>query len=418
MPSPPAFAGSRPHAVVIGAGITGGLVACRLQAAGWQVTVLEGAHVGAGSSSRTAAGIRQQFSTPETVVGMRYSVDFYRRFPELVGGTEVPIVQNGYLFLHAHQEAWQAACARVEMQRAFGLTEVNALESQDLVARFPWIEPLAVLGGTFCPTDGFLHPQTVYNEAIAAAQRLGATVQVGTPVIGADHAGDRVTALVTPNGRVEADLVIDCTNAFDAALQGRLGFTKLPISPLKRYLWFVQRDGSVFGGEEGERTFSAMPLVISPSGAYCRPENANSLLCGWAHDTPAEPGFSYDDQDRIEPAFFHKSGTDTLGFQTWATLAEAIPGIGEFAGISATTCGYYGTTPDHNPFIDRDPALSNVIRAAGYSGHGAMFGPFSALLVEALARHGRPPSVSVLERDIPLGAFQIGREFHHEAMVL
>src|SRR4051812_22801948 len=99
--------------VVIGAGITGSLVAWRLVRAGWKVTVLEARHVGAGSSSRTAAGIRQQFSTPETVLGMRFSVDFYRRFRELVGGDVVPIVQNGYLFLHGSQDEWDAARRRV-----------------------------------------------------------------------------------------------------------------------------------------------------------------------------------------------------------------------------------------------------------------------------------------------------------------
>lgn len=417
-PAPLEAPGPRPKAVVIGAGITGGLVAWRLQRAGWDVTVLEAAYVGAGSSSRTAAGIRQQFSTPETVVGMRFSVDFYRRFPELVGGASVPIVQNGYLFLHALEESWSMAQARVKMQARCGLEEVVALDQRDLVARFPWVEKHAVLGGTFCPTDGFLHPETVYNEAIAAARALGAEVHVGAPVIATECVGDRVAAVQTTAGRYPADLVVDCTNAFDAALQGRLGFTPLPIAPLKRYLWFIQRDGAVFSGPEGEAAFSAMPLVIAPSGAYCRPENPHSLLCGWAHDTAPEPSFTHEDQDRVEPAFFHKTGPDTLGFEAWATLAEVVPGIGEFAGISATTCGYYATTPDHNPFLDRDPAFQNVIRAAGFSGHGAMFGPFSALVVEALATQGRPDRLTVLDRDVPLDAFRIGRAFGHEAMVI
>ncbi len=414
----PPTAGARPRALVIGAGITGALVAWRLQRAGWQVTILEAAYVGAGSSSRTAAGIRQQFSTPETVVGMRFSVDFYRRFCEEVGGTDVPIVQNGYLFLHADEEAWQGARARVAMQRHFGLAEVEDLDVSALVQRFSWVDRHAVLGGTFCPSDGFLHPETVYNEAIAAARRLGATLHVASPVTRTEHVGDRIVALHTPQGRFEADLVVDCTNAFDAALQGQLGFTPLPIAPLKRYLWFVQRDGSVFSGELGTRAFASMPLVIAPSGAYCRPENAESLLCGWAHEARPEPGFGYDDQDRVEPEFFHKTGTDTVGYQTWATLAEVIPGIGEFAGITATTCGYYATTPDHNPFLDRDPAIQNLIRAVGFSGHGAMFGPFSALVVEALAREGRPDHLAVLDRDIPLTAFRIGRAFGHESMVI
>lgn len=410
--------GSKGRVVVIGAGITGALVAWRLQRAGWQVTVLEAAYVGAGSSSRTAAGIRQQFSTAETVVGMRYSVDFYRRFTSVVGGTDTPIVQNGYLFLHALEESWAAARARVGMQQHFGLTEVEALDVADLARRFPWVDPHTVLGGTFCPTDGFLHPETVYNEAIAAARRLGADVHVGAPVVAAERAGDAWTAVRTPVGRFEADLFVDCTNAFDAALQQQVGLTELPITPLKRYLWFIQRDGSVFSGARGAADFAAMPLVIAPSGAYCRPENADSLLCGWAHDARPEPGFTLEDQDRIEPRFFHKEGTDTAGYETWAALAEVIPGIGEFAGITATTCGYYGTTPDHNPFLDRDPSAPNVIRAAGFSGHGAMFGPFSARVVEALAEHGRPDTLRVLDRDIPLSAFRIGRTLGHESMVI
>lgn len=404
--------------VVIGAGITGALVAWRLQRAGWQVTVLEAAYVGAGSSSRTAAGIRQQFSTAETVVGMRYAVDFYRRFTSVVGGTDTPIVQNGYLFLHALEEAWAGARARVALQHHVGLTEVEALDRDDLLRRFPWVDPHTVLGGTFCPTDGFLHPGTVYNEAIAAARRLGAEVHVGAPVEAAEAGTDGWRAVRTPVGRFEADLFVDCTNAFDAALQGRLGLTALPIAPLKRYLWFIQRDGSVFGGSQGQAAFGAMPLVITPAGAYCRPENTDSLLAGWAHDATPEPGFSFEDQDRVEPRFFHKEGTDTAGYEAWATLAETIPGIGEFAGITATTCGYYGTTPDHNPFLDRDPVAPNVIRAAGFSGHGAMFGPFSARVVEALAEHGRPDTLDVLDRNIPLGAFRIGRTLGHESMVI
>ncbi len=59
--------------VIIGAGITGALVAHHLLEAGVDVTVLEAREKGAGSSSRSAACIRQQFSTPATVRAMIYS---------------------------------------------------------------------------------------------------------------------------------------------------------------------------------------------------------------------------------------------------------------------------------------------------------------------------------------------------------
>lgn len=407
------------HVVIVGAGITGALTAWRLARAGWQVTVLEGRHVGAGSSSRTAAGIRQQFSTPETVVGMRYSVDFYRRFREEVGGDDVPIVQNGYLFLYDREEPWTAARQRVQMQQAVGLTEVEALAGDDLHRRFPWVAPEAVLGATWCPTDGFLHPQTVYNEAIAAAIRLGATVIQGAPVESATHVGGRLVSVTTPKGTVAGDVFVDATNAWSPRIGEVLGGEPLPVSPLKRYLWFIERAGSL-----SEEVLAGMPLTIAPSGAYCRPENRASLLAGWAHDARPELGFSYEDQDRIEEAYFHKSGPDSFGFAAWMSLAESIPALAEFSGITATTGGFYATTPDHNPFLDVDPRVANLVRLVGFSGHGAMFGPFTALVGQAMveaAAEGRKsvPSVDALDQTVPVDAFRIGREFHgHETQVI
>jgi glycine/D-amino acid oxidase-like deaminating enzyme len=394
--------------VVIGAGITGSLVGWRLARAGWRVTVLEAQHVGAGSSSRTAAGIRQQFSTPESVLGMRFSVDFYRRFAEEVGGDHAPIVQNGYLFLSATAEDWSLAQRRVAVQRAAGLAEVEALEVGALADRFPWVDRLAVLGGTYCPTDGFLRPETVYNEAVAALVRLGGTVVTHAPVTGAHpRAGGGLAAVETPQGVFAADLFVDATNAWSPRLGRVLGATDLPIVPRKRYLWMCERAGSLDAD-----TLTAMPLVIAPSGAYCRPENGSSLLMGWAHDAPDEPDFGYDDQDRIEARFWHRSGPDSMGYDTWLSLAEVIPALGEFAGLTATTCGYYGVTPDHNPFLGYDPAVPNLLRLAGFSGHGAMFGPFTALVAEALAEAGRDlDSVETLGRRCALRAFAIGRPF-------
>lgn len=393
-------------AVVIGAGITGTLVADTLVRQGWRVVVLEAEHVGAGSSSRTAAGIRQQFSTPETVLGMRYSVDFYRNFPTRVGGAEVPIVQNGYLFLLGTGEEVDAARVRLRVQHRCGLVEAELLEGAELSRRFPWVEPCAVLAATWCPTDGFLHPATVYNEAALAAQRHGAELLQRAAVVGVERSGSRIDAVLSTRGRHTADLVIDATNAWSPRLARILGATELPIVPLKRCLWFAERAGSLTQAD-----LLAMPLTIAPSGAYLRPENGDSMLMGWSRSVPPEPDFSYEDQDVIPPAFFHKSGTDSIAYETWAALAEVIPAVGEFAGITATTAGYYGTTPDHNPFLGYDPQVPNLVRLAGFSGHGAMFGPFTALVASELARAGHDvDTVHALGHDVPVGAFRIGRD--------
>ena len=399
-------------AVVIGAGISGTLTGHRLAQAGWRVTLLEARHVGAGSSSRTAAGIRQQFSTPETVLGMRYSVASYLNFPERVGGSQVPIVQGGYLFLLADELG--PARERVAMQRALGLDEVELLLPDELARRFPWVDPGAVTGATWCPSDGFLRPEIIYNEAADALKRLGGRV-VQNAQVEAARGGDRIQELLAGGVWYGADLFVDATNAWSPRLARLLGASELPIAPLKRYLWFLQRAGGMSATE-----LLSMPLVVAPSGAYCRPENGDSLLMGHAHDVPPEPDFSYEDQDRVDAAFSHRSGPESRAFETWMSLAERMPTLGDFAGIHATTSGFYGSTPDHNPFLGFDPQRPNLLRLVGFSGHGAMFGPFTAEVASRLAEAGRDlPEIEVLGRSASLAPFSLRRTFGaHEAMVI
>jgi glycine/D-amino acid oxidase-like deaminating enzyme len=82
----------------------------------------------------------------------------------------------------------------------------------------------------------------------------------------------------------------------------------------------------------------------------------------------------------------------------------------------ATTCGYYGMTPDAVPLIGPDATLANLLHAAGFSGHGVMHAPISALLVEAIlagdARDGQvrlPPPFE--HRTLDLAAFDPARDF-------
>ncbi len=107
-------------------------------------------------------------------------------------------------------------------------------------------------------------------------------------------------------------------------------------------------------------------------------------------------------------------------FSAWTAIAEAIPAIGRFAGVVATTSGFYATTPDHNPFLGYDPAVANLIRLVGFSGHGAMFGPFTAEVAATLADAGRDlPAIELPTGRVALGDFALTRTAGvPEAMVI
>jgi glycine/D-amino acid oxidase-like deaminating enzyme len=410
------------RAVIIGAGITGALTAHALLEAGVAVTVLEAREKGSGSSSRSAACIRQQFSTPATVRAMVHSVRFYEDFAQRFScapGDGRALVQNGYLFLYdkpdqtedpaAHAARWEGARASLAMQQENGLLDVVHLSPGEVSERFPHIDSERIVGATFCPSDGFLHPDIVYMEGFRRVEELGGVLRQNCPVMEGVFGNDgRLTAVRTDDGEeFAADLFINATNAWAPRLSLRLGGSALPINPLKRYLYFVHRGGSTTGA-----ALLDWPMTITPSRAYCRPENADQLLAGWAHATEPEPEFGWSDQDLIEPPFFHKSGLDNYGFQLWMQLAEALPAIGEFSGIEATTAGYYAVTPDHNPILGFDPKQPTLLHAAGFSGHGAMMGPFTASVITQMALAGTTlPLVDIDGAKVDISALLVGRSF-------
>ncbi len=436
------FSGER--VVIIGGGSTSALTAVRLAERGFRVTVLEKAQVGNGSSSRSAAGIRAQFSTEETVAGMQYSQWWYRNFHEHLQSPadvrEQPVIrQNGYLFLYESPDVipvwqlrrrnelahlWEHAQRAVAMQQGLGLP-VEVLTPEVVQERWPHLLAERLVGATWCPTDGFLLPQMIYTEGFRRAAELGVEIRQQTEVVGAILHGGRIRALVTNRGTVEADWFIHATNIWAGRLSPRIGGMKLPVSPLKRYLYFLKPAQPIMDATAWQQ----MPMTIygvgSYRGAHSRPEH-DLLMLAWAHETEPEMDFRNEDQDRIDAPFRHDNGIDNYGYALLQQVEEFAPELANAGGLFATTSGYYGTTPDANPLIGYDTQQENLIHAVGFSGHGLMHAPITALLVEALVtgevRDGLVRIPAPFEHtSINLKTFEPGRTFEsgeRETMVL
>ncbi len=392
--------------VIVGGGATGALTAVELAEAGFHVTLVEKARIGNGSSQRSAAAIRAQFGTPETALGMAYSerwyVDFHDHLHTCVDERSPVITQNGYLWLYedpqfaarwdhklteSRTKAWKRAQAGAQMQRLVGLP-VETLDADEVVARWPHLNGDSaggIIGATWCPTDGFLIPDQVYLHGVRWARELGATVREGTEVIGSEVVGGKIVGLIVRQGTerqvIGCDAVINCTNAWAPRFSRTVGGMDLPIEVLKRYLGFVPHTDAI-----DEATWKKLPFTIYGDGfVYSRPDGG-TLMIGCAHETPPANGFTDEDQDRVEPGFGHNDRSSGVPYV--AHLRERVggfaPGLVE-ANLTATTCGFYGSTPDHNPLIGWDKQLDGLMHCAGFSGHGLMHAPISALIVRALA---------------------------------
>jgi FAD-dependent oxidoreductase domain-containing protein 1 len=402
---------------VIGGGVTGALCAARLAQRGFDVVLLEKAAAGNGSSSRSMAGIRAQFGARESVVAMLFSKWWYVHFHELLctpDDRRQPVIkQNGYLFLYDDPDAaghWRQAQTTASMQRTLGV-DVELLTPVEVAQHWPHLETSRLIGATWCPSDGFLFPVVIYGEGIRRAQELGTRIMQWTEVTGARQRSGRMTSLETTRGPLEVDWVINCTNAWAPRTSRVLGGMALRVEPVKRFLYHLRVPQNLLV-DHWPMTIYGMGRTL---GAHTRPEGQHLIMAGMSH-TPAEPDFQDEDQDRVPAQFDHRHGVDNFGYRLLADIEPYAPSVIDEAEVFATTCGYYGMTPDAVPLIGYDSEISNLVHAAGFSGHGIMHAPVSALLVEALLSGDvvdqtvrlPPPFQS---QTLELSAFAPGRDF-------
>lgn len=389
--------------VIVGGGVTGTLSAWELARAGRTVTLIEARGLGSGSSSRSAAGIRAQFDVPSTVRGLVYAERFFERWTERFPQSQPCFKRNGYLFLKNYAADLDAVRDLVGLQRQAGLAEVELLDKAGIDARWPYLDTTGVAAATWCPQDGFLFPAIIYQDAAEAARSLGATIVQNDPVVGVERSGARAAAVRLASGRrIEGGLFVNATGFMANPTSKLFGGRELPIKVERRYLYFLAGLKADSDWGLGLADFPALPMIITPAGAYGRPENAQ-LMMGWLqHARPAAA--TLDNQDEIEPGF--GLGLGEYGPAVRKEVAQVLPAVEDMGKLAAATTGFYDTTPDHNPLFGFDGRVENLVHAVGLSGHGLMHAPFSALIVAELVRRGA--DVATLELPLGLGPVDLG----------
>jgi sarcosine oxidase subunit beta len=377
------MAASTAQVVIVGAGIMGASIAYHLAARGCtDILMLEQAETEVtGSTARSAAGIRHQFSSEVNVRMSLYGVAQLKNFTEQVGG-HAEFKQVGYLFLIDDPATWAEYQRSVAMQRRLGVRA--ELLTPDAAARFiPETRTDGLIGATYCPDDGYCDPYGVAMGYLRRARDLGARLLRATPAIGIERAGDRVAAVATPNGTISCDILVNAAGSW-AGEVGALAGLDVPVRPYRRCIYMTEPFGRIPG---------PIPLTIDVgTGFYLRKEQDNVLF---GESNPAEP-----------PS--HNTQVDWAWFDTVLEHGLARFPILERAGLAEKLCwaGSYEITPDHMPILGRHPELPNYVDASGFSGHGISHSPATGMLIAEEILDGRAHSIDIDELRITRFATQ------------
>jgi sarcosine oxidase subunit beta len=361
--------GERADIVVIGAGIMGCSVAYYLASRGaGRVLVLEREAIARGSTADAAGGIRLQFSTETNIVLSKLSFEVWEHFHELFG-IDIGLHQQGYLFLLIQPDEVPVFQRNLELQRSFGIP-VRWVSPEDIKELNPAVRIDDVLGGTFCPRDGWCDPHSATMGFAQAARRLGVEIREGCPASGFQIESGRLRAVLTPDSRIETRLAVICAGAWTQDV-GKMAGIELPVLPYRRMSFVTER-------------FELVPRTIPMTIEF-----ATSL---YVH--PEGDGFLFGMANPDEPPGFDKRVDDAWMARTVEALCRRLP-VFEYARIKRGWAGFYEVTPDHNPLLGPVDEVEGVLVAAGFSGHGFMQGPAVGQCIAELVLDGRARSVDL-----------------------
>ena len=379
--------------VIIGAGIVGSSIAFHLTEAGLKnVLVIEReTRQGLGSTGKSMGGVRAQFATDVNIQMSLYSIPFLNRFEEATGYPS-GYKPHGYMFMATSQQHIDYLRTNFTRQQALGLKGIEWLQPNDIRKVLPQLRSDDIIGGTFCPTDGFVDPNSVMTGFMARAAEQGATLWRGVEVTGIDLDHGAIAGVKTTNGSVSTCTVVNAAGPWAAGV-ARMAGAELPIEPLRRMLVPTEP----FPGLPEH-----LPMIIDMSTGWHFRQEGLGLIMAWA-DPEQQPGFRTD----FDPAFIEK-------ILTYA--AQRVPAFAELA-VNPRRCwaGMYEMSPDHHSILGPAPGVRGLFFANGFSGHGVMHSPATGRILSDLILHGQ---TDIIDADtLSVRRFAEGRAIEETAVL-
>jgi 4-methylaminobutanoate oxidase (formaldehyde-forming) len=369
------------RAVVIGGGVGGCSILYWLARLGWDDVVLcERADLTSGSTFHSAGLVGQLRGSLSLTKMMVNSVELYRRLGGEVG-LETGWHEVGSLRLASSQERMEELARQAGWAKTFGLP-LELVSAADAQRLFPPLSTEGVLGAAYLPTDGYIDPSQLTHALAEGARRRGAEIYTNTRVTEISVDRGRVTGVVTHQGEIETEIVVNAGGIFAGEI-GRLAGVNVPVIPMAHEYLITKPSGVPLD----------IPTMRDPSLlVYFRGESGGLVMGGYErHPAPWS-------LDGI-PADFNGK----LLAEDWPRFEElmvnAIERVPELADAEVIRLinGPEAFTPD-GEFILGPSDVRGFWVAAGFCAHGlAGAGGMGQLVAEWIVEG--VPSLDVWEMD-------------------
>ncbi|MBV1863361.1 MAG: FAD-dependent oxidoreductase [Rhodobacteraceae bacterium] len=338
---------------VIGGGVIGCSVLYHLTKLGWSdVMLLERSELTSGSTWHAAGGFHTLNGDTNMAALQGYTIRLYKELEELTG-MSCGLHHVGGVTLADTPERMDMMLAERAKHRYMGL-DTEILTPDEIRKISPITNTDGILGGLYDPLDGHLDPSGTTHAYAKAARMGGAEIVLRNPVIETNQRTDGTWDVVTQNGTIHAEHVVNAGGLWAREL-GAMAGVYLPLHPMEHQYLVTEETPEVF-----ERD-TELPHVMDPGGeSYLRQEGRGICIgfyeqsCDpWAVDgTPLDFG-----HELLENKLDRISDSVEFAFKRFPIL--------ERTGIKTIINGPFTFAPDGNPLVGPVLGLRNYWSACG-----------------------------------------------------
>jgi sarcosine oxidase subunit beta len=361
--------------VIIGAGISGCSIAYNLAAKGVKnIIVIDKSYVSSGSTGRCGAGVRMQWGTEMNCKLAKKSIEFYENANEILDyERDVTFYQGGYLLLATTDKEMDQFNKNVKLQNSLGIPSkmVSIKEAKEIV---PHLNTDIIQGAAFCGKDGFLDPFLTTDAYHKAAKRLGVEFLTFTEVTNIVVEKGRIREVLTNRGKIFTDTIVNAAGGYSGQICKMVDID-LPVYSERHQILVTEPIEHVQG-----------PMVMSFSlNLYCQQNPKGPFIMGRGDDN--------------EPRDLNINSSWRFLEEMASTIKMVLPPLGNLRVIRQWA-GLYNITPDKQPIYGLANGVENFYLAAGFSGHGFMFGPLTGIvLAEMITKEEPTIDISLLGID-------------------